>query len=329
MRHGTSRLAALVATVALVAAACAGGTGTSAPPASSGTGATAGATGSGAKVPVNIAVNPWVGYTASAAVVAHILEEKLGYTVNLKDLKEDVSWQGFESGEVDVILEDWGHPELEALYVTDKKVAMDAGENGNVGIIGWYVPKFFADAHPEILQDVKNLNNFAAEFKTSESGDKGQFLGTDPSYVQYDEALVKNLGLNFEVKFTGSETATVQAIQQAVTQQKPLLFYWWDPHWLNSQVELTRVPLPAYTEGCDADKNAITCDYPETPLRKFMRTEFNTTGGDAATLIKNWTWTNADQNLVADMITNQDMTPEDAAKKWVDEHESTWQAWLP
>ena len=28
-------------------------------------------------------------------------------------------------------------------------------------IIGWYVPKFFADAHPEILQDVKNLNALA------------------------------------------------------------------------------------------------------------------------------------------------------------------------
>jgi glycine betaine/proline transport system substrate-binding protein len=330
MRHGASRLAALATTVALVAAACAGGTATSGPPASSGTGATSGATTPpAAKVPVNIAVNPWVGYTASAAVVAYVLEEKMGYTVNLKDLKEDVSWQGFESGEVDVILEDWGHPELEKLYVTDKKVAMDAGENGNVGIIGWYVPKFFADAHPEILQDVKNLNALADQFKTSESGDQGQFLGTDPSYVQYDEALVENLGLNFKVIFTGSETATVQAIQQAVTQQKPLLFYWWDPHWLNSQVELTRVPLPAYTEGCDADPQAIACDYPETPLRKFIRTEFNEKGGDAATLIKNWTWTNADQNLVADYITNQDMTPEEAAKKWVDEHQSAWEAWLP
>ncbi len=328
MRNGPARLAALAAIVALVGAACSSGTPTSAPPASTGSGGTA-TNPPAAKGTVNIAVNPWVGYTASAAVVAYILENELGYTVNLKDLKEDVSWQGFESGDVDVILEDWGHPELEKLYVTDKKVAMDAGENGNVGIIGWYVPKFFADAHPEILQDVKNLNNYAADFKTSESGDKGQFLGTDPSYVQYDEALVKNLGLNFQVKFTGSETATVQAIQQAVQQQKPLLFYWWDPHWLNSQVELTRVPLPAYTAGCDADPQAIACDYPETPLRKFIRTEFNTNGGDAATLIKNWKWTNADQNLVADMITNQDMSPEDAAKKWVDEHKSTWEAWLP
>ena len=330
MKHGPARFAALAATVALVAAACSG-SGSSAPPATSGGGGGSAppASAGGGGGTVNIAVNPWVGYTASAAVVAYVLEEKMGYDVVLKDLKEDVSWQGFESGEVDVILEDWGHPELEALYVDDKKVAMDAGLNGNIGIIGWYVPKFFADAHPEILTDVKNLNQYADQFKTSESGGKGQFLGTDPSYVQFDEALVENLGLDFKVIFTGSETATVQAIQQAVNQQKPLLFYWWDPHWLNSQVELTRVPLPAYTEGCDDDVEAIECDYPETPLKKFMRTEFNTSGGDAATMIKNWTWTNADQNLVADMITNQDMTPEAAAQKWVDEHQAVWEAWIP
>ena len=325
MRHGPARLAAIAAIVALAAAACSGGGSGSGAPSQGGAGSAPPAGGG----TVNIAVNPWVGYTASAAVVAYVLEEKMGYDVVLKDLKEDVSWQGFESGEVDVILEDWGHPELEALYVTDKKVAMDAGLNGNIGIIGWYVPKFFADAHPEILTDVTNLNNYADEFKTSESGDQGQFLGTDPSYVQYDEALVENLGLDFKVIFTGSETATVQAIQQSVTQQKPLLFYWWDPHWLNSQVELTRVPLPPYTEGCDADVEAIACDYPETPLKKFMRTEFNNTGGDAATMIKNWTWTNDDQNLVADMITNQDMSPEEAAQKWVDENQATWEAWVP
>jgi glycine betaine/proline transport system substrate-binding protein len=316
------RFTSLLMGVALVAAACGstpGATGGAATPTAA----------AGPKGTVNIAVNPWVGYTASAAVVAYILEEKMGYTVNLKDLKEDVSWAGFESGEVDAILEDWGHPELEKLYVTDKKVAMDAGENGNIGIIGWYVPKFFADEHPDILQDVKNLNKYADLFKTSESGDKGEFLGTDPSYVQYDEALVENLGLNFKVRFTGSENATVETIKQAVAQKKPLLFYWWDPHWLNSQVELTRVPLPAYTAGCDADVEKIACDYPETPLRKFIATKFEKEGGAAAQMIKNWKWTNADQNLVADMITNQGMTAEQAAKKWVDEHESVWKAWIP
>jgi glycine betaine/proline transport system substrate-binding protein len=313
MNIRAGRIASLAIGVALFAAACNGGAGASAGP----------------KGTVNLAVNPWVGYTADAAVVAYVLEKKMGYKVNLKDLKEDVSWQGFESGDVDVILENWGHPDLEKIYITDKKVAMDAGQTGNVGVIGWYVPKWFGDEHPDVVSDFKNLNKYADLFKTSESGDKGQFMGTDPSYVQYDEALVKNLGLNFKVIFTGSENATIEAIKQAVAQKKPLLFYWWDPHWLNSQVQLTRIPLPAYTAGCDADKEKVACDYPETPLNKIISVKFNTNGGDAAAMIKKFSWTNADQNSVADAITNGGLTPEAAAKAWVDAHESVWKAWLP
>ncbi len=51
--------------------------------------------------------------------------------------------------------------------------------------------------------------------------------------------------------------------------------------------------------------------------------------GGAATFIKNFKWANEDQNSVADAITNKSMTPEDAAKKWVDANEATWQAWMP
>ena len=42
------------------------------------------------------------------------------------------------------------------------------------------------------------------------------------------------------------------------------------------------------------------------------------TAGDAATFIKNFKWTNADQNSVADAITNKNMTELDAAKEWID-----------
>ena len=96
-----------------------------------------------------------------------------------KDLAEEVAWQGFETGEVDVILENWGHPDLEKKYITDKKVAPDAGPNGVTGIIGWYVPAWMVDKYPDIT-DWNNLNKYADLFKTSESGDKGQFLGSDP-----------------------------------------------------------------------------------------------------------------------------------------------------
>ena len=326
MNASIRRLAVVVTTLSLALAACSSpGGGASATPASSG-GTPASAPAAGGTV--NIAINPWVGYEANAAVVAHILEKELGYTVVKKDLKEDVSWQGFETGEVDVIIEDWGHPDLEKKYVEEDKVAQDAGETGNIGVIGWYVPKWMVDENPDIT-DYKNLNKYADLFKTSESGDQGQFLGSDPSYVQYDEALVKNLDLNFKVIFSGGEAATITAYQQAVTDKKPLIGYFWDPQWLHSQIELVRVNLPPYTDGCAADLEKVACDYAETPLRKFVSTKFATEGGKGYEVVKNFTWTNEDQNLVSDYITNQKMTAEEAAAKWVAENEAKWKAWMP
>lgn len=308
-RSRFGRLGAGLMAAALVVAAC----GTS-QPTSKGT--------------VNIAIHAWVGYEANAAVVALLLEDELGYTVEKKVLAEDVTWPGFESGEVDVIMENWGHPDLEKTYITEKKVAYDAGLTGNTGIIGWYVPGWMVEEYPDIT-DWNNLNKYAELFKTSESGDKGQFLGTDPSYVQYDEALMTNLGLDYTVIFSGSETATVQAIKTADAEKKPLLLYWWDPHWIHAQVKLVQIKLPAYTDECDDDLEKVACDYPSYALNKIVRTQFKTDHADAATLIENFSWTNADQNLVSDYITNQDMTAEEAAAKWIEDNKSVWEAWLP
>jgi glycine betaine/proline transport system substrate-binding protein len=327
MNASIRRLAVGVATLSLALAACSspGGGASATPAGSSGTPASAPAAGGGT---VNIAINPWVGYEANAAVVANLLEKELGYTVVKKDLKEDVSWQGFETGEVDVIIENWGHPDLEKKYIDEDKVAQNAGETGNVGIIAWYVPKWLVDEHPDIT-DYQNLNKYADLFKTSESGDLGQFLGSDPSYVQYDEALIKNLGLNFKVIFSGGEAATITAFQQSVTDKKPLIGYFWDPQWLHSQIELVRVKLPPYTPGCDADLEKVACDYPEYKLNKIVSTKFATEGGKAYELVKNFNWTNEDQNLVSDYITNQGMSATDAAAKWLTDNEAKWKAWVP
>src|SRR4051812_6076710 len=146
----------------------------------------------------NLAVNPWVGYEADAAVVAYVAEKNLGCKVNKKDLKEQIAWQGFGTGEVDAVLENWGHPELVKKYIDEQKTAVDAGQTGNKGIIGWYVPPWMATQYPDIT-DWKNLNKYASMFKTSESGGKCQLLDGDPSYVTNDEALVKNLNLDFKV----------------------------------------------------------------------------------------------------------------------------------
>ncbi|WP_375432935.1 ABC transporter substrate-binding protein [uncultured Friedmanniella sp.] len=317
------RLAAgLAATTMLVTAACGGATvnGAAEPAASgSGSGAACGT--------VNMAMNDWVGYTADAAVVTYVAEQKLGCKVDQKALKEEIAWQGFGSGQVDVIMENWGHADLTEKYITQQKVAVDGGQTGNKGQIGWYVPPWLAKEHPDIL-DWNNLNKYAAEFKTSESGDKGQLLDGDPSFVTNDEALVKNLNLNYKVVYAGSEAALIQSFRDAETNKKWVLGYFYSPQWFLSEVPLEKVSLPAYTDGCDTDAAKVACDYPDYTLNKILSTKFADSGSPAAKLIKNFTWTNDDQNVVAKYITADKMSPEDAAKKWVDANPDKVEAWL-
>ncbi|WP_333740703.1 ABC transporter substrate-binding protein [Streptomyces sp. IBSBF 2806] len=291
---------------------------------SSGAGSSSGSGKCGA---FNLAVNPWVGYEADAAVVAYVAQHDLGCKVTKKDLKEEIAWQGFGTGEVDAVLENWGHDDLKKKYIAGQKTAVSAGSTGNKGIIGWYVPPWLAKAHPDIA-DWKNLDKYAANFKTSESGGKGQLLDGDPSYVTNDEALVKNLKLDFKVVYAGSETALIQAYRKAEKNKEWVIGYFYEPQWFLSEVPLVKVNLPAYKAGCDADAAKVACDYPVYDLDKIVSAKFAKSGSPAYGLVKNFHWTNDDQNVVAKYIAVDKMTPDAAAKKWVDANRAKVDAWL-
>jgi glycine betaine/proline transport system substrate-binding protein len=324
---GTTVLVAALALTSCSGARVDGAGGSSGSASEGDTAARTGASSSAACGSFDLAVNPWVGYEASAAVVKHVAEERLGCDVATKNLKEEVSWQGFDTGEVDVIIENWGHEDLKKKYVTGQKTAVVVGPNGNKGIIGWYVPPWMAAKYPDIL-DYKNLNKYADMLKTSESKGKGQLLDGDPSFVTNDAALVKNLKLNYEVVYAGSEAALITSFRQAEKQKKPLLGYFYAPQWFLAEVPLKKVALPTYTPGCDADAEKVACDYPVYELDKIVSADFAKTGGPAYDLVKKFSWTNDDQNVVAKYIAQDKMTPDAAAKKWVDENPDKVEAWL-
>jgi len=276
---------------------------------------------------VTIAVNPWVGYAANVAVVSYIAKHELGCKVIEKDLTEDDSWKGIAAGTIDVMLENWGHDDLKKKYIDDQKVAVEFGITGNKGVLGWYVPPFLAKKYPDIT-DWQNLNKYATQFKTSKSGSKGQLLDGDPSYVTNDEALVRNLKLDFTVVYAGSEDALIAAFKDAEAKKTPLLGYFYSPQWFLSEVDLVQVKLPPYTPGCDADPKTVACDYQPYDLDKIGNKKFAESGSPAANLVKNFHWTDDDQNQVARYLTVDKLSRDDAAKRWLDAHQSQWQAWL-
>ncbi|MEU5364704.1 ABC transporter substrate-binding protein [Streptomyces sp. NPDC005925] len=280
----------------------------------------------GAKT-VTLSVQSWVGAQSNVAVAQYLLEHELGYRVDTVQVDEVPAWDALSQGRVDAILEDWGHPDQEARYVKDKKTITRGGDLGVTGHIGWYVPTYFAEQHPDVT-DWKNLDTYAERFRTPESGGKGQLMDGSPSYVTNDKALVKNLKLDYQVVFAGSEAAQITQMKQFAKEKKPFLTYWYEPQWLFEKVPMTEVKLPPYEEGCDADPEKVACAYPHTPLQKYLNSDFAAAGGSAADFLRKFTWSKEDQNEVSLMIAEQKLSPGEAAKKWVDSHESTWRPWL-
>ncbi|MFJ8714811.1 ABC transporter substrate-binding protein [Streptomyces violaceus] len=276
---------------------------------------------------VTLSVQSWVGAQSNVAVAQYLLENELGYRVDTVQVDEVPAWDALSQGRVDALLEDWGHPEQEQRYVKDKKTIAPGGGLGVTGHIGWFVPTYFAKKHPDIT-NWKNLNKYADQFRTPESGSKGQLMDGSPSYVTNDKALVKNLKLDYQVVFAGSEAAQITQMRQFAKEKKPFLTYWYSPQWLFKKVPMTEVKLPAYKEGCDADLEKVACAYPHTPLQKYLNADFAKNGGKAAAFLKKFKWTTEDQNEVSLLIADKKMTPEEAAKKWVDSHKSTWKKWL-
>jgi glycine betaine/proline transport system substrate-binding protein len=236
------------------------------------------------------------------------------------------------------VVENWGHEDLVKKYIDGQKTVLDAGKTGNEGLIGWFVPQWMADKYPDIT-NWKNLNKYADMFKTSESGGKGQLLDGDPSYVTNDEALVKNLGLNYQVVVGGSEAALLQSFKSAEKNKTPLLAYFYTPQWyaeVNGQatpgvkdpIQIAHVKLPKWTEGCDSDPAKVNCDYPPYHLNKLISTKFADSKSPAVALVKNFNWTNEDQNTVSSYIGQDGMSPDDAAQKWIDANPDKVSAWL-
>ena len=275
----------------------------------------------------------WAGSTANTYVVKNVLEQSLKCKVNITKVAEVPVYQAMADGKTDAILEDWGHVPQWAQYVTKQKTVVRAGANGVKGVIGWYVPTYLMKQHPE-LKTWTGLKKDATLFKSPESGSQGMFLGGDPSYQQKDQTLIKALGLNLKFVSVGAEPAQVARWEQLYKQKKPVLFYWYDPQYLNAQYKLSQVQLPARFKGCKDDEKQggnpkkYACAYPSYTLLKFMSKKFATSGSPAVGVVKRFSWSNADQNTVAKMIAGDHMDPDKAAQKWIAANKAKVNKWL-
>ncbi len=75
-----------------------------------------------------------------------------------------------------------GHAKDYKKYIEADNGVVDGGELGVIGQIGWCIPTYMLDEHPE-LATWEGLKTDATMFATAETRHKGQMLDGDPSFV--------------------------------------------------------------------------------------------------------------------------------------------------
>lgn len=280
---------------------------------------------------ITLAVNPWNGSAVNVAVAEQLLESELGYTVEIVEIDENAQWAAINTGDIDASLEVWpsGHAQNVADFIDNPDGnVLSAGSLGPVGKIGWYIPTYMVDRHPELATWEGFADpELAALFATAETGDLGQFLGGDPSFVQFDEAIIANLGLPLQVVFAGSEEAILASLDAAYNREEPILIYLWTPHSAHNAYDLTEVALPDYSDACaETAPDGVDCDYPADELFKIVSADL---GGDAASFLNAMTYDTADQVEMLASVETEGLSVEDAAAAWIENHPDTWADWLP
>lgn len=289
------------------------------------------ACGGGGTETISLVENPWPASELNAEVAKIIIEKELGNPVEIVALDENTQWDALAGGDVDASLEVWpsGHGERIAEYIDELGTVENGGLLGPVGEIGWFVPQYVVDANPALATwEGYQDQAAAAEFAVAETGDNGRFLGADPSWVQYDEQIIKNLGLPFQVVWTGSEDALLAEVSSAYSRQEPVLFYFYSPHAIFQQFDLAQVELPEYSDECYADEAAVACAYPEDQLMKIFSAELAEKDAAVHTFLSNMNY-GSDAQIEMLAMLNEGKTVEEAAQAWVDAHEDVWRSWLP
>lgn len=273
----------------------------------------------------NIAVHSWIGSRASATVFAEVARAEYGCTIHLIPYEDEyeTTYNALEKGELDFVIEDWGNGRWSPW--TEKNAFKQVGSNGQEGRIGMYLPQWMADLYPDITI-ASNLNKYTALFTTEQSNPLGAWHEGPKEWTTIGTKLIQANQLNYKLINSIDEKELINAFINADKNQTAFLGYWWTPHFLNAQLSLARVNFPENDWSTTEEASGIT-DYPAIILMKLASNRLMESQSDLLNLVKNFQWSNEDQNRVAAAIENGS-TPTEAAKNWIESNREKVDIWL-
>lgn len=254
---------------------------------------------------VELAYVEWADATASTNMVKAVLEEKMGYDVEITPVSAAAMWQAVASGDVDAIVGAWLETTHGHYLEKVKDQVENLGPNLHGTRIGLVVPSYVT------IDTITELKENAEKFD-------GKIIGIDPGagLMSKTEKVIEDYNLDNYELMEGSDATMTAVLKNNIKDNKWVVVTGWTPHWKFGKWDLKYLEDPKGIYGGE--------EHIDTVVRKGLKEDmpkvyafldaYEINPKELATLMS---W-------IADGT-----EPYAAAKRWMKENPEKVESWIP
>ncbi|MFB9947306.1 ABC transporter substrate-binding protein [Rhizobium puerariae] len=293
---------------------------------------------------VSVAEMNWASAGIAANVDKIILEKGYGCTVRLVTGDTIPTFTSMnEKGQPDIAPEFWVNSVRTLLdkAVTEGRLVIATEILADGAVEGWWIPKFLADAHPDI-RTVQQALAHPELFPAQDTPSRGAIHNCPTGWsCQVSTAnLYQALGAkgkNFDLVDTGSAAGLDGSIARAFEKKTGWLGYYWAPTAILGKYPMVKLSFEvphdrAEWDACTAVpvcQNPKVNSYPTSQAFTLVTRQFAEKADVAMDYMKKRKWSNATVNGLLAWQEENKGTNEDAARHFLKAMPDIWTKWVP
>jgi len=272
-------------------------------------------------------------------VAQTIIEEGFGYDTDVTAGSTAATIQGLREGDINAYTEVWTD-NIKEVY----EEAIDAGDIINVSTNfddndqGLYVPTYVIEGDPERdiepmapdLKTVEDLKDYPDVFEDPEDKGRGRIIN-GPSGWAVQEAISEKFGTygldeTMNDFIPGSDSAAVADLVNAYEAGEPWVGYYWSPTWVTAKYDLTLLEEDEFDqEAWDEDKSTA---FPPNDVVVAVHKDLPDQAPEVVEFLEKYETSNDLTEEALNYMEEEDVSAEEAAIWWMNEHEDIWTNWI-
>ncbi len=247
-----------------------------------------------------------------------------------------------EKGQPDVAPEGWVDllPDVVQKGIADKKLVSTVEALSDGAVQGWWIPKYVADAHPDI-KTIADALKHPELFPAPEDSSKGAVFNGPQGWggTVVTGQLFKAYGgekAGFVLVDTGSAAGLDGSIAKAYERKEGWMGYYWAPTAILGKYEMVKLDYGVPYDAAEWKRCNTVADcpdpkpneWPKDHVQTLVTTAFADRAGPAMDYFKKRSWSNATVNKLLSWMTDNQATGEEGAKHFLKEQPDVWTAWV-